>query len=389
LSNFCCIDFFDTPKTLSANILTSLLDKCLEMFARILTILGGLWIISKAFVKNLCSSKRVSFVNFIAELVLVLDVWKFWFSDAKRLREAAEATALRPDSFSPPSWLLANVILSVKRSERGWPVYSITPKFSVSRSNQTTQRLVYLHGGGYFREIVPIMWRFVAKIAELSSCEVIVPIYPLFPLATAEHVVDHAAEIVRQLIADHGSDNVVVMGDSAGGGMSLAVALHLKARGGLAAAQQLQPRRLILISPFLDATVSDPRQVDLEAVDPMISIVGARECGRLYAGSSLPVTDYRVSPLLVVDNELRGVCPMTVFVGGREVVWTDALRLAEKASAVGVEVELHEQPGLIHDWVLFPTSEGRQARNRICEICRHVDSASKKPSVSLISRKSI
>jgi epsilon-lactone hydrolase len=107
------------------------------------------------------------------------------------------------------------------------------------------------------------------------------------------------------------------MGDSAGGGMALAVAEMLRDQG------REQPARLVLISPWLDVTMTDPRQATIEPTDPTQSRPGLVEHGRLYAGD-LNTTDYRVSPL---HGDLHGLAPITVFAADRDILYTDAVTL--------------------------------------------------------------
>jgi acetyl esterase/lipase len=225
---------------------------------------------------------------------------------------------------------------------------------------------VYFHGGAYIREIQSFMWDLAARIVQHSQCEMVIPIYPLAPLATAEHTVAHSAELVADLIHLHGTRNVILMGDSAGGGLALAVAQHLQVVSKKQQPSNLpQPAHLILISPWIDVTMTDPRQALIEPTDPMLGRAGLAECGRLYAGT-LDVNDYRVSP---IHGSFKDLPPMTVFTSNRDILWTDSMALVSRARESGVEVELDDRPGLLHDWVLFPTSEAAQAVKRITQLC--------------------
>jgi acetyl esterase/lipase len=183
-----------------------------------------------------------------------------------------------------------------------------------------------------------------------------VPIYRLAPHATAANTVPAMADLVEALMERAGPGNVAVMGDSAGGGLSLAVAQELHDRGGA------QPVRIILIAPWLDASVSDPRQRELDVRDRMLGVEGLAACGRLYAGE-LDLRDPRVSPLF---GDLRGLAPMTVFCGTEDILHPDALALVDRLREAGVDVEYHEGRGMQHDYPLLPLiPEGRAAREVI------------------------
>jgi acetyl esterase/lipase len=114
----------------------------------------------------------------------------------------------------------------------------------------------------------------------------------------------------------------------------------------------------VLISPGADFKISRPEQVAIAARDPINDIPGAREAGRLYAGD-LDVAHPYVSPL---NGDFRGLAPMIVFSGTRDLFYPDSIDLAAKARAAGVPVELHLRRDQPHNYAGMPTPEGRQAR---------------------------
>jgi acetyl esterase/lipase len=108
-----------------------------------------------------------------------------------------------------------------------------------------------------------------------------------------------------------------------------------------------------------------PEQRVLEAGDLMLSVSGLAACGRLHAGGLEP-TDPRVSPLY---GDLRGLPPVSVFVGDRDILVTDARRLCEKARAAGAEVDYAEAPGMQHVYPMLPLlPESAAARRRIAQL---------------------
>jgi len=268
--------------------------------------------------------------------------------DAVR-REVAQRT-LRPASFAPPARLDRHMQLSVAR-RHGWPVYDVCPPAT------PTVHLVYLHGGAYIREISPGHWRAVVRIARTAGAHVVVPIYPLAPHGTARDTVRIAADIAADVIAEHGSDAVVTLGESAGGGLTLAAAQHLRDR------HHVQPRRLVLVAPWLDLTLDDPRITPIEPLDAMLDRDGLRLAGRMYAGE-LPLDTPEASPL---HGELRGLAPITVFVGTHDLLNPDAHALAQRAKDANLSVELIEQPGGQHVYPFLPTLTGRRARRQLIE----------------------
>jgi monoterpene epsilon-lactone hydrolase len=272
------------------------------------------------------------------------------FPSEEQVRKEVAQQDLRPASYAPPRRLGRKATFAVT-DRHGWTTYVVTPKSRPART-----RVLYLHGGGYISEISPFHWSFVAGLAKTSAAEVTVPIYPLAPHGTATNTVATATDIAAELLSESDSP-LAIMGDSAGGGLTLAVAEQLRDRG-------VQPTRIVLISPWLDATASDPRMPAIAPHDPLSAIPWLAEAGRIYA-DTLPVTDPRVSPL---NGDLHGLAPMTMFSGTADILNVDAHRLVEKAEGLGVTINFHETPGAQHVYPLLPTREGKAARMAIAAL---------------------
>ncbi|MET9677565.1 alpha/beta hydrolase [Streptomyces sp. NPDC006482] len=286
--------------------------------------------------------------------VLRLRGAKKLFGSAEAVREQVLAHSVRPVGYVPPAGLERSVDLAVRRVA-GWPVYEVTP-----RGHSPRRRAIYLHGGAYINEIAPQHWRLIAQIAVETDTRVTVPIYPLAPLATAAEVVPAVTDLAAELLEDGADTGPSLIGDSASGGMALAVALHLRDR------RLPPPARTILISPWLDITLTDPAIAPLEDRDPWLAVPGARYAGELYRGD-LPADHPHVSPLLA---DLTGLNPITLFSGTRDIVNPDARRLAARATATGVTVDFHEAPEMLHVYPLLPIPEGRAARATLCAALR-------------------
>ncbi|MFJ7203569.1 alpha/beta hydrolase fold domain-containing protein [Streptomyces sp. NPDC098789] len=279
------------------------------------------------------------------------------FASAEAVRARVAESARRPASHLPPRWL--GKVAEVSRTFVGaWPVYEVAP-----RDTEPAARVLYVHGGGYVGELVRPHWALVRTLVSEAGARCVVPAYILAPRGTADRTVPVAADLLSGLIASGGAGGTVLIGDSAGAGLALAAAQRLRDRTGA------QPSRIVLVSPWLDVTMTHPEQGALEAADPMLARPGLVEAGRLYAGT-LATDDPRVSPL---RGSFAGLAPLTVFTGSRDVLVTDSRELVRRARAEGVEVDYHELSGLPHVYPLLPVPEGRAAR---AEIVRLVRSAS-------------
>ncbi|MFE3583779.1 alpha/beta hydrolase fold domain-containing protein [Streptomyces vinaceus] len=276
------------------------------------------------------------------------------FASAEAVRARVAETARRPASHLPPRSL--GRVADVSRTFVGaWPVYDASP-----RGIEPAAQVLYVHGGGYINELVRPHWSMIRTLVTQARARVVVPAYILAPRGTADRTVPVAADLLSGLIASGGAGGTVLVGDAAGAGLALAAAQRLRDRTGD------QPSRIVLISPWLDLTMSHPDQAAIEAADPFQARSGLLEAGRLYAGT-LATDDPRVSPL---HGSFAALAPMTVFTGTRDVLTTDSRELLRRARADGVEVEFHEEPGLPHGYPLLPVPEGRAARDRIVELIR-------------------
>ena len=279
-------------------------------------------------------------------IVLRLRGTKKKYSTAQNTRDEVAELLVRPKSFNPPSALDRKVDLSV-RDVGGWRVYEVTPKGSAP-----ARRALYLHGGAYIHEIISGMWSLVAKIAVATSTRFTVPIYPLAPLGVAEHVVPAATDLAAEIIAEVGADHTALLGDSAGGGMTLAVALQLRDRG-LAA-----PYRTVLISPWLDVSLTAPDIPALAAKDHELAPPGLVAAGELYRGE-LPAEDPRVSP---INGDFSGLGPITLLSGTHDILNSDAKRFVPLARQAACRSTTTKRPACSTS---TPCSRSRRPSGRV------------------------
>jgi acetyl esterase/lipase len=209
------------------------------------------------------------------------------------------------------------------------------------RGGDNGLRILYLHGGAYVSRLSGWQWALVEGLAARTGGTVVAPDYPLAPEHTCLEGLAHARAVCEGLIKEAGARRVAVVGDSAGAGLALALAQELRDAGAAL------PASLVLLSPWLDVTCSDPAQPALEKVDRILSIAALRRAGSLWAGALAP-EDPRVSPLY---GSLEGLPPMAAFAGTEDLLLPDARRLAAKARAEGAAVTLYEYPHQFHVWM--------------------------------------
>lgn len=275
------------------------------------------------------------------------------FESAQGMHRAAVRESRAPAA-APPAKLRQRVRIDC-RLVAGYPCYTLA-----SLRAAGAQRMLYLHGGGHMAQISTFHWAFLARLVEATGCTVDVPLYPRAPQYTHRDALPVALQCYRELAAAHAADQLVLMGDSSGGGFALLLAQRLAGEG------LPQPREIVLISPWLDLAVSHPGIAALEAHDPWLARPGMVEAGRWWAGGDDPALP-QLNPL---NAPLAGLGRLSIFIGTRDLLWADCRLLQERALAQGVALQLHEAAGQIHVWPLLPVPGARQAQRTIADLVR-------------------
>ncbi|WP_310784511.1 PE domain-containing protein [Mycobacterium sp. Z3061] len=220
----------------------------------------------------------------------------------------------------------------------GMRVVQITP------ASPTGNYVVALHGGAFIWPPMLFHWIGYSVMAYQTGATFAVPIYPLIQQGgTAGTVVPKVAGFISSQIAAHGASRVSVLGDSAGATIGLAATQYLVAHN------QPVPASLVLLSPLLDQTLTNPN-IGL-VNEPFFPPRPNRMYGLsgLWAGD-LALTDPLVSPLY---GSLQGLPPTYVYAGSLDVVAPDAFVLAQKAVTESAPISFVMASGGFHDWILL------------------------------------
>ena len=209
----------------------------------------------------------------------------------------------------------------------------------------------------YINDASSYHWKFCDKLAQRVNAEVIFPIYPLTPNHTWEETFDLLAVLYQELMKN-ADGPVIIMGDSVGGGLAVAFCEYISGLG------LEQPDKMILFSPWMDISMSNPDAAGYEDADPMLSAYGLIEMGRYWAGD-IDLTDYRVSPIYGDISSLRNVY---LFVGTREIFYPDVVKFYVMLNGEAVKTELYIGEGMNHVYPLYPIPEADEAMEQICKI---------------------
>jgi acetyl esterase/lipase len=205
-----------------------------------------------------------------------------------------------------------------------------------------TGTILYFHGGAYALGSAAASAGLVSQLARRSGARAISVEYALAPENPYPAGLNDAVAAYRTLLDDGvPADEIVLAGESAGGGLALALVLAI------IAADLPRPAAVYVASPWVDLTLTGPSMMTKAAADPSVTAKGLRRRAGEYVTSHDPADD-RISPVFA---DLTGFPPLLIQVGGNEVLLDDATRLATRAAADGVPVTLEVTPEVPHVFV--------------------------------------
>jgi epsilon-lactone hydrolase len=230
-------------------------------------------------------------------------------------------------------------------------VWTLAPR---RRAQARAPRIVYLHGSGYINPISRFHWALLAELERWTGAEITIPLYRMAPVSTWRHAFRALTAIYVALLER--DDPIVLMGDSAGGAIALGLAMSWRDVG------LPQPRRVVTISPGLDATLSNPEIPAIAPRDPILDLPGCQATCRWWSGGD-DISRYEVSP---INGDWSRLAPVDVLIGTRDILFPDC-RLAGITRSQDVAV--HEFEGAFHVWPAVPVlPESRQAFALIAEL---------------------
>ena len=230
--------------------------------------------------------------------------------------------------------------------------------FESAAEDDSKPIVLYIHGGAYVNNFSSRHWSAMAEWAETTGCGIVTPNYPLLFRYTAKDAHPLMIQLYRQLLERFPAKRIMIMGDSAGGGFSLALTQELKA-------DSIDlPNRLVLISPWVDVVGGDDA---LQEYDTFLNNEVLRHIGADWAGD-MDVHDPIISPFY---GDMQGLPSVDLYTGTWEVFYTDIVKTYDKMKATGVDVRLHVKEKMGHVYPLWPCPEGNEARKEIAEIIKN------------------
>lgn len=221
--------------------------------------------------------------------------------------------------------------------------------------------ILYLHGGGYVMGSIETHRELVARLSKAALARCLALDYRLAPENPFPAAVNDATAAYRWLLAQGIKPaRIVIAGDSAGGGLTLAALIALRDLGLPA------PAAGVCLSPWTDLEGTGESMRTRAAEDPVVSREMIVALAKLYVGEQGDMHDPLAAPLYA---DLTGLPPLLIQVGNAETLLDDSTRVAERAEAVGVDVVLQIWDEMPHVWQWFAPilPEGQEALDKIGE----------------------
>jgi len=223
--------------------------------------------------------------------------------------------------------------------------------------------LLFLHGGGFEFGSVRSDGELAARLGRASGMRVLFPEYRLAPEHPFPVAIDDVLAAWRWLRSSQalGARSIAVAGDSAGGGLAVALLVATRDAG------EALPAAVVLMSPTVDLTSSGASMTERADQDPVSTPAMLRQFASDYLAGADPRTPL-ASPLFA---QLAGLPPLLVQVGTADLLLSDSERLAAAAAAAGVDVTLEIGEGLPHVYqLMLGTPEAAEATERIGKFLR-------------------
>ena len=206
--------------------------------------------------------------------------------------------------------------------------------------------ILHFHGGAYVVGSARAYQHFVGQVAARATVSAFVPEYGLAPEHPFPAAVNNARACFEGLV-EHGFRKIALVGDSAGGGLTLSLLSLLVAQA--RDIPGLRPAAAAVMSPWADLALSGESMKTRAEADPLMTRDSLATTARLYLGTHDP-RDPLTSPLYA---DLAGLPPVRIHVGEDEVLLDDSIRYGERLEAAGGTVQVHTWEGMVH---VFPSN---------------------------------
>ena len=251
-------------------------------------------------------------------------------------------------------------------------------RYRTDQTDPAAPVILYLHAGAFIFGSARVNAAAALPVCHLTGSEAIAVDYTVAPDAVYPTQIEQIERVYLSLLKNgRRSDEIILLGDSAGGAMALSSCLRWRRKG------IPLPSSVILLSPVADAQGRSDTFTTMRGHDPLFGVHGVDGIATVYAlyAPGEDLTDPEVSP---IEGDYSDLPPMLVHSGSREIFLGDAVRVAENARRAGLDVSLRVFDGMFHlfhqHWSL---KEAKEAHEDIAAFVRRIAPA--KPKLSSIA----
>ncbi|GIX40666.1 MAG: hypothetical protein KatS3mg129_0399 [Leptospiraceae bacterium] len=227
----------------------------------------------------------------------------------------------------PPYFLFRKNYQKIQFKKRN--IYIFNPDKDIKQ----TKIILYFHGGAFLRNFYLFHWHFIRKILQYSPYSIYAVDYPLIPENNYKNILYFCFDLYLFLRKKH---NIILMGDSAGGNLCLAILQKIQ--------KHQNPDKMILLSPWLNLTMNHSLIPDIEKYDLILNRMGLKLAGEIYSNNSSDLPE--VSPIYYNYTNL----PEThIFTGTHDILYPDIEDFYKKNK----NIYLYVFPKMVHDWMIL------------------------------------
>ena len=228
---------------------------------------------------------------------------------------------------------------------------------TVKTSVTPIKHILYFHGGAYTLQASKMHWRIIDDIITNVDCSITFINYPLSPENTCYDTLAFVKKAYA-LFFQNSVKDLILMGDSSGGGLALSLAQLIKADN-----TQSKPKKIILLSPWLDLSLdvqisNQKQEEDLILDKNILKIVGKRYAGKM------SIDNHKCSPL---NGDFNNIGEIAIFTGTSDILNLQAKRLKEILNDADVKLYYSEYKRMQHVWMGFPIPEAKKVMAEIID----------------------
>lgn len=223
-------------------------------------------------------------------------------------------------------------------------------RYFVLNRKHCKKTLFYYHGGAYISRPTIMHWRFIETICLRAEVCVVFPIYPRLPKNNAFDCFNACKKLYNRFLKNNTVEEVIFMGDSAGGGLALTMAEQMPFK-------TEKPFKTIMLSPWLDVITDNKDAIKLQRKDKMLSQKGLNMLGKMWCGGD----EKNVIASPIWGDLTRS--KMTLIIGTNDLLYPDTVKLKQFALKQNADLDFHEYKDMCHCFILMPTPEAEDAIN--------------------------